>query len=221
MATCYMCDREATTVEHAPPRCIFPEIKDTPNGADYRQNLITVPSCSEHNTAKSHDDEYLLFILAASITSSDVGLMQFLTKVKRSAERKPALASKMARNSAPVKIFHEDRHQWEDAAGIVVEGTRIDATISKFARALYFHETNRKFFDAVRVITSFTMYSDLNFNNSISSAVEAADNFFSSHPLCGKNSDVFWYKFEEGENTATMLLCFYGATKILVQFDRR
>lgn len=221
MATCYMCDREATTVEHAPPRCIFPKIKDIPDGADYRQNLITVPSCSEHNTAKSHDDEYLLFILAASITSSNVGLRQFLTKVKRSAERKPALASKMARNSATVQIFHEDRQQWEDAAGIVVEGARIDATISKCARALYFHETNRKFFDAVRVITSFTMYSDLNFNDSISSAVEAADNFFSSHLLCGKNSDVFWYKFEEGENTATMLLCFYGATKILVQFDKR
>lgn len=216
-----MCDGEATTVEHAPPRCIFPEIKDTPDGTDYRQSLITVPSCSEHNTAKSHDDEYLLFILAASITSSNIGLTQFLTKVKRSAERKPALALKMARNSAPVQIFHEDGEQWEDAAGIVIEGTRIDATISKCARALYFHETSRKFFDAVRIITPFTMYSDPSFNNSTASAVEAADSFFSSYPLRGKNSDVFWYKFEEGENTAMMLLCFYGATKILVQFDKR
>ncbi len=216
-----MCDREATTVEHAPPRCIFPEIRDTRDGRDYRKNLITVPSCNEHNTVKSHDDEYLLFILAASITSSDIGLTQFLTKVKRSAERKPALASIMARNSTPVQVFHEDSEQWEDAAGIVIDGARIDVSISKCARALYFHETNRKFFDAVRVITPFTIYGDPGLNKSVASAVEAVDSFFSSYPPCGKNSDVFWYKFEEGENTATILLCFYGATKILVQFDKR
>ncbi|MFY9259584.1 MAG: hypothetical protein WAO71_03645 [Gallionella sp.] len=216
-----MCDQEAITVEHAPPKCIFPEIKDTPDERDYRKNLITVPSCNEHNTAKSHDDEYLLFILAASITSSNIGLTQFLTKVKRSAERKPALASKMASNSTPVQIFHEDKKQWEDAAGIVVEGARIDATLGKCARALYFYETSRKFFGTVRVITPFTMYSDPSFNNSIASAVATADSFFSSYPLRGENHDVFWYKFEEGEVTATMLLCFYGSTKILVRFDKR
>ena len=221
MSTCYMCDRKATTVEHAPPKCIFPEIKDTPDGCDYRKNLITVPSCSEHNTAKSHDDEYLLFILAASITSSNIGLTQFLTKVKRSTERKPALASKMASNSTPVRVFHEDREQWEDAAGIVIDGARIDAAFSKCARALYFQENSKKFLGAVRVITPFTMYSAPSFDNSIAIAAETADSFFSSLPLRGNNTDVFWYKFEEGENSATMLLCFYGSTKILAQFDKR
>lgn len=220
-ATCYMCDCEATTVEHVPPKCIFPGGKDLPPGTDYRNGLITVPSCEKHNTANSHDDEYLLYILAASITSNNVGLNQFLTKVKRSAERKPALASKMAANSAPVLIFHDDKQQWEDAYGILIQGDRIDAVIEKCARALYFSETHTKFLGAVRVITPFTMYKDIDFNNSIFSAVEAADNFFASHPLYGKNPDVFSYKFEEGKSSAIMLFCFYGETKVLVQLDKR
>ena len=63
MAKCYMCDNLATTIEHAPPKCIFPEKKDLPAGMDLRKELITVPSCEEHNTAKSTDDEYLLNII--------------------------------------------------------------------------------------------------------------------------------------------------------------
>lgn len=50
--TCYMCDAEATTVEHVPPKCIFPESKDlssTDKLLDFRKQLITVPSCDDHN----------------------------------------------------------------------------------------------------------------------------------------------------------------------------
>lgn len=216
-----MCDCEASTMEHAPPICIFPEMKDLPPEVNYRNALITVPSCKEHNIAKSHDDEYLLYVLAMSITSSNVGLNQFLTKVKRSAERKPALSSKMVANSAPVSIFHEDQQQWENAYGILIQGDRINAVIEKCARALYFHETRTKFLGVIRLLTPFTIYNSIDLNNSIVTAVEAAEGFFTSHPLCGKNSDVFSYKFEKGKNSATMLLFFYGETKVLVHLDGR
>ena len=54
LETCYMCDSIATTREHVPPKCLFPEKKDI--GDDiYRQNLITVPSCDKHNTSKSQE----------------------------------------------------------------------------------------------------------------------------------------------------------------------
>lgn len=33
---CYMCDNDATTVEHVPPKCLFPEMKDS-NGIDYKK----------------------------------------------------------------------------------------------------------------------------------------------------------------------------------------
>jgi hypothetical protein len=219
-ATCYMCDSEATTVEHAPPKCIFPQKKDTSNGIDYRNGLITVPSCDEHNTAKSKDDEYLLYVISASITSNNVGLNQFLTKVKRSAERKPALASKITANSAPVRIFHEDKQQWEDAFGLVIQGERIDSAIEKCARALYFYETNTKFLGGVKVITPFTIYSDTSLSSSTATAIEVAERHFALHLVCGGNPDVFSYKFDEGENSAIMLFYFYGETKVLVRLDK-
>lgn len=216
-----MCDREATTVEHAPPKCIFPEKKDLPHNVDYRQELITVPSCEEHNTSKSKDDQYLLYLLAASVTSNAVGLNQFMTKVKRSAERKPWLAATMALKAKPARIFHPDENLWEEGLGIYVDAPRIDATLSKCACALYFHETHKKFGGSVKVITPFTLYLDSPLNAAVSSALAVAEDFFATHPSYGNNPDVFCYKFAEGENTATMLLCFYGRTKILVQLDKR
>lgn len=216
-----MCDQEATTVEHAPPKCIFPEKKDLHQDIDYRHGLITVPSCEEHNTSKSKDDEYLLYLLAASVTSSTVGLNQFLTKVKRSAERKPGLMVTLASNAKPARIFHAEDNLWEDGLGIHIDATRIDAILSMCARALYFHETQRKFDGSVRVITPCTLYLDSRLNASVSSALTAAEDFFVAYPASGNNPDVFCYKFAEGENTAIMLLYFYGHTKILVQLDRR
>ena len=63
MTQCYMCSAESVTTEHIPPKCIFPEKKDLADGRDYRRNLITVPSCADHNLHKSGDDEYLLYVL--------------------------------------------------------------------------------------------------------------------------------------------------------------
>jgi len=70
--TCYMCSGKATGKEHAPPRCVFPEKKDSSPGVDYRRNLIRVPSCDAHNTAKSQDDEYLAFVLATHFANNAV-----------------------------------------------------------------------------------------------------------------------------------------------------
>ena len=53
---CYYCGEPAMSEEHVPPKCLFPEQKDT--GKDYRKNLITVPSCDKHNAGKSCDDEF-------------------------------------------------------------------------------------------------------------------------------------------------------------------
>lgn len=35
--TCYMCDAPATSEEHVPPKCLFPERKDLPQGMDLRR----------------------------------------------------------------------------------------------------------------------------------------------------------------------------------------
>jgi len=67
--TCYMCDALATTKEHIPPKALFLKQKDLLREFSLRKELITVPSCEEHNNNKSKDDEYFVYLLASMATT--------------------------------------------------------------------------------------------------------------------------------------------------------
>jgi hypothetical protein len=79
---CYRCASVATSREHVPPRNLFPQASES-GGADHRINLITVPSCDAHNSAKSNDDEFLMVSLAGIIGNNSVGYSHRLGKVNR------------------------------------------------------------------------------------------------------------------------------------------
>ena len=65
--SCYYknCKNEITSSEHIPPKCLFPK--------GYRKELITVPSCDEHNTQKSNKDEYFRNILTLHVENNILG----------------------------------------------------------------------------------------------------------------------------------------------------
>src|SRR5688500_12577288 len=88
MATCYMCDKPASTTEHAPPKCFFPEVKDV--GVDLRRDLITVPSCTDHNSSRSKDDEYAMIFVVSHFETNPLARTQFGTKCIRAMRRSPA-----------------------------------------------------------------------------------------------------------------------------------
>ena len=83
---CYYCGRPATSREHVPPQCIFPEQKDS-FGKDYRKNLITVPSCDEHNLKKCKDDEFLMANVTPTVGNNGAGYIQTKTKLRRAFDR--------------------------------------------------------------------------------------------------------------------------------------
>lgn len=216
--TCYMCDEQATTQEHAPPKCIFPESSDMPRGEDYRKNLIKVPSCPEHNCSKSKDDEYFLYILSASFTSNDVAMNQFLTKVKRAMERRPRLANQLAETASPVKIHDTEHDVWHEAFAIKVEATRIDAILQNCARALYFHETNRKFRGEAQTLSAFLLSPhNRQFNDAMAAAFQKAAPILDSHPSKGDNPKVLSYKIITHENSAIVYMEFYETSKTIIR----
>lgn len=89
LSQCYVCGREATTQEHVPPRCFFPR------GAG--QQLLTVPSCPEHNNAKSHDDQYVLAHICMNASWGDNLAKQiFRRSVEPQLERKPAFKAALS-----------------------------------------------------------------------------------------------------------------------------
>ncbi len=218
--TCYMCSQRATSQEHAPPRCLFPQAEDTSDGVDYRKNLVTVPSCELHNGQKSHDDEYLLFVLAGSYTSSSVGLNQFLTKVHRAFKKRPGKAANFVRRATPVKLKRIGETEWENGAQVIIDGERVDGVLSNCARALYHHHTGSKFQGAAQVLTNFTMYLDEKVQASVSESFDSAANDLAAEPLLGTNPAVFAYKFKEDDETVLFYFCFYDSSAATVRFKK-
>lgn len=90
---CYWCGEKAVSMEHVPPKCIFPEEKDVNEifEENFRKELITVPSCDLHNLKKSNLDEYLMAVLSAKVGNNSLAYIQTMTKVQRSLRRNPNL----------------------------------------------------------------------------------------------------------------------------------
>ena len=218
--TCYMCSSQATSVEHAPPKCLFPSASESEDGIDRRLNLVTVPSCRSHNSEKSNEDEYLLQVLSASITSNSIGFSQFTSKVKRSFESAPAKASNLIARSRPATLRRVEDAEWEQGLQVIVEDQRLDEALCNCARALYFKRTRKKFQGQAQAITAFTMYSDASTQAMVDKSVSATILYFEKHNVIGTNPDVFWYKFEEGDRNAFFLMCFYGKSIALVRFKK-
>src|ERR1700675_925028 len=102
--TCYYCGRPATSAEHVPPRCVFPERKDA-FGADWRKNLITVPSCDEHNLRKSKEDEFLMACITPVVGTNGAGYVQTRTKLRRAITRSDGrLLDIVMRDAKPARL---------------------------------------------------------------------------------------------------------------------
>ncbi len=110
MKTCYMCEAKSTSVEHVPPKCLFPEQKDLPSGVDLRKH----PACDEHNSKKSKDDEYLLYCLAMSLPADQIGNDHFLCKVRRAIKRNPNLINQFQKSTERVVVENINTSQVSD-----------------------------------------------------------------------------------------------------------
>ena len=142
VTTCYMCESPMTSYEHAPPQCIFP--KSDNKNSNNNLKKIKVPSCDLHNSAKSQDDEYLLYVLTTTITSNKIGLNHFYTKTIKAANRKPKLSYELLKNSTSVKLNDLEKQQKVDAYTLSIDKNRINSVLEKCARALYFDNTKNK-----------------------------------------------------------------------------
>jgi len=184
-----MCSAKETSREHAPPQCLFPEEKDI--GRNLRKNLVTVPSCDEHNSKKSADDEFLrAVILAAAVDSSDVAKHQFLGKFLRGAKRN---------RDAHIGFFEDMGSISSDAKRVLkLDRDRFDKYVEHLARALFFHTFKSKWSLPIAVVSP-------NFHLEVTrqgpvphlpsqQVIEITQQFLASEPLLGENPEVFVYR---------------------------
>lgn len=223
MITCYMCDEEATSFEHVPPKCLFPEQKDLPEGIDLRKSLITVPSCEVHNSQKSDDDEYLLYCLAMSIPSNNVGKDHFLSKVIRAVKRNPSLIKKLLHNSHNAQAENLSTNEVFETIGFQVDDLRFDKAIEQLSRALYFYHFGKKSNGQLKIYPNFLLSMEDNYketNGKIAEMDIMAEKLFSEENYYGSNPEVFKYcAVDTGIGQPKFLrLYFYGGNRVTVIF---
>jgi len=203
--TCYMCEVMATSSEHVPPKCIFPEVKDL--GIDYRKFPIIVPSCDVHNMRKSKDDEYLMMVLTCSFMNNKVAMSQIKTKIRRAWQRNPNLAKLLLRVNKP----------------ILVDGMLTSAfkrSLDWIVRGLYYSQYKRKWSAELRIESPALLFLEgkdaLKFNQVLSHMGATVNQVLSDLPRFGENPDVFWYQmFHDRPDKLLMNMMFFGGLQVL------
>lgn len=211
---CYYCGKAASSDEHVPPKAIFPKPKDSPDGRDYRKDLITVRSCAEHNSAKSRDDEYLLYVLAMCLPSNELAKHQFLTKVQRAIQRKPALLQALLIEIREVTLHDTVNNTWHRSIAIQPDEKRLINLFTHIAKAIYLIEKSEIWLGKVSVLIEFILsMTDIEQNERQAEVARTANGMLAHVPHKGANPEVFSYQFVEVDGLAMVRLHFYGNSK--------
>ena len=221
---CYCCDVPATTDEHVPPQCLFPAAKDLPVGVDLRKNLITVPSCPEHNQSKSGDDEYLMYVLSMNLPVNAIAEHHFSTKVWRAIDRRPALVNRMLASSKLALVRDPKTGEIFESAQLDIEEDRIYRSFELIVLGLYRHHFSARWKGRIRVLPEFMRFADLPHaaahNTHIEFISAKADQLFRGCNYYGENPEVFRYQlFNEQGSQIVMRLHFYEGARVLAFFE--
>ena len=212
-----MCDEEATSVEHVPPKCLFPVKSEV--GCDYRKNLITVPSCDIHNGKKSRDDEFFLVSIAGIVGNNSIGYQHYKGKVQRALKRSSyKLLEKVFLKKKVFKLERENRF-FEFILG-TPDYDRLLKCCEHMAFGVYRHHFDASFRGVVKPYLGFLHTTEKN-----PKAFQELITFKTEKELrevekCGENSEIFYYQFTEPDQFGAFLvrLCFYENVNIYVSF---
>lgn len=214
MSKCYRCDEEATSYEHVPPKSLFPENKDLPADVDYRKNLITVPSCELHNSARSHDDEYLLCTLVSSFENNDAARLHFETKILRLLNKKPWFQKTLLKFLTPADL------NGEETAAFQVDLKRLYNVLECTAYGLYFFTYKEQWTNEIKVraLTLFQQQGSNLVRNPLEEAMlRGAQIFFDSEEKRGENPDIFYYHIYRNIEKMQLIIrmVFYGGIEVI------
>lgn len=221
--TCYMCNSPKTSVEHVPPRALFPKSEDS-HGADLRKQLITVPSCDIHNSEKSQDDEYLMYALVFGIQNNPTASTQIKSKIARALSRNASVAKLMTKHHIPVQVENVTTGIREETIAIKIDMSRVKQAFDHIGRALYLHHYKSKWMGSIQSIQLFMLdigaESSQEYNSSMASLYIDVEKLLSHEPSYGENPEVFTYKTIEikQDTVMAMLLSFYEGSKVVLLF---
>jgi len=214
MEHCYTCNKPKVSDEHIPPQCLFPESKDLPTGLELRKNLITVPSCEEHNLRKSGDDEYLLFVLVANINVNFVGLNQWRTKIRRAMIKRPTKKG-IFKNLQPVKYRNIDTGAYS------IDFERLSRQFDLISRGIYFYHFREHWTHEISVALPFVISwgseDAQQYRQAMIETANLVSGFLKDEPRRGENQEVFYYQYKIKTDSPGFVLrmVYYGGLEVV------
>jgi hypothetical protein len=203
MSKCYMCDAEATSVEHAPAKGFFP--------VGLRNNLITVPSCATHNEDTSADDEYARNRIVTSLHNNPTAHAHFMNKVFRSFQGKRAEVIDI------INSFQDASSMQLGARAYELDRSRVDRVIRKAAYALFYKKYGVTWNRALAAATDQFKNQDLSLDH-LGEMYRSMALDLSLFELEGNNPLVFQYAFIEAPDihASGLFMVFYGGFPFLM-----
>jgi hypothetical protein len=210
--TCYICGKEATSKEHTPARCYFPE------ESQYRKNLITVPSCEEHNENTSNDDEYVRNIISMSIGNNAVAFMQFIKKTVVSFEKSRGIFIDTTKNAQRIYTAIEGEKP-KPSYAFKIDRNRFDDVMKKISYALFYSVYKEPWDKELIIMTKHLLDKDMILDE-YGDLIESIEDELEEHPFDGKNPQVFKYKFlpteSDNKHEQVLRMVFYEGFEIWV-----
>ena len=190
-----------------------------PVGFDFRKNLITVPSCDLHNSAKSSDDEFFLFIVSAQYRGNYHKDAHFENKVMRAFNRSPNRFISMIEDLTPVECTGLDGEQFESAM-FKIDPDRLDKVAHHLARGIYFYHFCKKWLGKSATLTNILGVNgniSSSENKFIASQITKVSKSFEGLPSYGDNKEIFQYQiYSRNEDAHALRLEFFEGVEIFV-----
>jgi hypothetical protein len=181
-----------------------------------------VPSCVEHNSQKSHDDEFLMVSIAGIVGNNLIGYLQTQTKVDRAIRRK----SKDFLNKEIIKNFKSQNLKLKNGKKIpVLYGNpnydRLEKCFEHISCGIYFHEYGERFEGVIKMLMGFVDYKDMHMQTMTEMVKEKFNVDEIAKGMKGTNQIIFKYQFFEPDQFGLigMVMTFYSGTEIFVAFQ--
>lgn len=213
---CYACENEATSVEHTPPKCIFPQLKDFPH-KNLRRNLVTVPSCDHHNSAKSKDDEFLMISLAGMLGNNSIGYAHSITKVDRALRRSSyKLIERIFVSNRKFVRIDLGGNKFIDAIAGTPDIDRLNMCFKHIALGIYRHHFSTNFKGEIKALVSFLIIEHQGRSKLQEFLLARARRDARDLPRHGENPEVFFYQVVDPDEHGIFLinLCFFENIEI-------
>ncbi len=200
---CYYCGEVATSYEHVPPKGLRDRKKPI-------KKVITVPSCDEHNSSYSKDDEYLRFVLLSGAGDDSLAFSEPFKRMMRGFNRKPALLRSVLGRSKPVNLRTESGIYVGQGREFEMDTNRFNRIFDKITRGLFYYHFNQRLSGDYFIDKS--LFMDSKHHQYMDYVPKEFKNRIGSIPLHICQKDVFEYRYivsPQDEYTTYWFFMFY------------